>query len=475
MQPSFLRECILYLKKRDGNTHMQTTDKRREKASLSPFFLSTASLILKKAPTKKEPTTSVDFHLEIVKKIDELLKDTKPKPPTRPLVQEQPNRMPPPVEERSPFARRPGHEEITFDAPASALNRPHPTPEEFKTDFPLSTNPSFRFITSLDSVEDFVTPRRHDTNKVEIIDLNDLREKPSLMRIPEESDDDDFATPRHVHDDIAFLSAMADIQEPAMDRSQLYTLQAKTKDKDVEYIPDLTERIQQIKQHEQEEERHRQEQVAKEKKQRELDEAEQRRRQEKAEAEAQRQKEKEQKKKQKKTEDQKETPTKPKLSLFHRAKPQTPPEEPAAKTADDDDEPPEPEIPDEPIGPATDKLTKKQLKLEAKKAKLETKKQKQREKLLLKEQRKKDRLKTKMARQIKKSKPAKHAKDTTTSSQSPHDTPATTTPDLDDDLLRFLQLTDKLLGQLPDDVIERFANSQDFELYEKIMTKYHLK
>ncbi len=457
--------------------HMQTTEKRREKASLSLFFLSTASLILKKIPAKQEPTTNVDFHLEIVKKIDELLKDSKPRQPAPPIVQPQLNRTPPPVEDRAPFARYPGHEEVTFDAPLSPLTRPHPIPEEFKTDFPLSTNPSFRFITSLDSVEDFVTPHRHDANKVEIIDLNDLREKPSLMRIPEESDDDDFATPRHVHDDIAFLSAMADTQEPAMDRSQLYTLQAKTKDKDVEYIPDLTDRIQQIKQHEQEEERHRQEQVAKEKKQREHDEAEQRRRQEKAEAEAQRQKEKEekeQKKKQKKTEAPKETPTKPKLSLFHRAKPQTPPKKPAATTADDDDEPPEPEIPDEPIGPATDRLTKKQLKLEAKKAKLETKKQKQHEKLLLKEQRKKDRLKTKMARQMKKSKPAKHAKKTTTPSHFHHDTPATTTPDLDD-LLRFLQLTDKLLGQLPDDVIERFANSQDFELYEKIMTKYHLK
>jgi hypothetical protein len=48
-------------------------------------------------------------------------------------------------------------------------------------------------------------------------------------------------------------------------------------------------------------------------------------------------------------------------------------------------------------------------------------------------------------------------------------------PLLDDDVRKLLAITDELLGKLPEHVIEEFASSDDFALYEKIMSKYHIK
>ena len=477
---------------------MQTTEKRRVKASLYPILLSTSLLVKKQAAAKQKPTTTVDFHLEVVRKIDEILKEPKPQRQTVPTAADQINRMPPPVEERSPFTRHPSHTETLFDAHPSPLSRPYPIPEEFKADFPIGTNPSFKFVTSLDSVEDYFVPKHQNDDRVEIIDLNSLREKPAIMRTRTSPIDDDIASPHHAHDDIAFLSAMTnDMPESQMNRTQLYTLQAKTKEKQDDYIPDLSERIQQIKERQQEEEKHRKEeeqrhQVEEQEEQQE-EEEELRREQEKQEAEAKKQKEREEK--ERKKQQQKKTGQPPhqpaeaqdKPSLFHRAKPQTtpaPPEEPdepascEPEESDTPEEPEEPEIPDEPIGPATDKLSKKEQKLAARQAKLEEKRQRQHEKLMEKERRKQEKLKSKAAKhnKNKKTKPTTKAKQTTpTAKPSRSPKKPQTTEEYDEDLLRFLQVADTLLGQLPEDVIERFANSEDFQLYEKIMAKYHLK
>lgn len=49
------------------------------------------------------------------------------------------------------------------------------------------------------------------------------------------------------------------------------------------------------------------------------------------------------------------------------------------------------------------------------------------------------------------------------------------TPILDDEIRKMLSITDELLGKLPDDVIDEFAQSEDFKLYEKVMSKYKIK
>ena len=38
-----------------------------------------------------------------------------------------------------------------------------------------------------------------------------------------------------------------------------------------------------------------------------------------------------------------------------------------------------------------------------------------------------------------------------------------------------LEITDNLLGKLPDEVIDEFVKSKDYELYEKVIKKYKIK
>ena len=43
---------------------------------------------------------------------------------------------------------------------------------------------------------------------------------------------------------------------------------------------------------------------------------------------------------------------------------------------------------------------------------------------------------------------------------------------VDDDVIKVLLMTDDLLGNLPEEVIDKFAQSEDFKLYEKVISKY---
>jgi len=48
-------------------------------------------------------------------------------------------------------------------------------------------------------------------------------------------------------------------------------------------------------------------------------------------------------------------------------------------------------------------------------------------------------------------------------------------PVLDDDIRKVLLMTDNLLEKLPEDVIDEFVQSEDFSLYEKVISKYKVK
>lgn len=48
-------------------------------------------------------------------------------------------------------------------------------------------------------------------------------------------------------------------------------------------------------------------------------------------------------------------------------------------------------------------------------------------------------------------------------------------PLIDEDVRKLLRITDELLGKLPEEVIEEFATSDDFVLYQKIMNKFQIK
>jgi len=46
---------------------------------------------------------------------------------------------------------------------------------------------------------------------------------------------------------------------------------------------------------------------------------------------------------------------------------------------------------------------------------------------------------------------------------------------LDENIKKVLLMTDNLLGNLPEEVIDEFVKSKDFALYEKVISKYKNK
>ena len=48
-------------------------------------------------------------------------------------------------------------------------------------------------------------------------------------------------------------------------------------------------------------------------------------------------------------------------------------------------------------------------------------------------------------------------------------------PILDEDIIQVLRITDNLLEKLPNEVIDEFVQSEDFTLYEKVISKYKIK
>jgi len=48
-------------------------------------------------------------------------------------------------------------------------------------------------------------------------------------------------------------------------------------------------------------------------------------------------------------------------------------------------------------------------------------------------------------------------------------------PMVDDDLIKVLTIADNLLEKLPNDVVDNFVQTKDFELYERVISKYKIK
>jgi hypothetical protein len=45
---------------------------------------------------------------------------------------------------------------------------------------------------------------------------------------------------------------------------------------------------------------------------------------------------------------------------------------------------------------------------------------------------------------------------------------------MDEDLKRLLKVMDQMLGQLPEEAIERFSKSDEFALYERILDRFKI-
>ena len=125
------------------------------------------------------------------------------------------------------------------------------------------------------------------------------------------------------------------------------------------------------------------------------------------------------------------------------------------------------------------KIDKQILKLEEKRRKLEERRaieeQKQRileEKRILREELRKRKEEERKKRKRAELKIKQLNKPTT---KQPTPSKENGSPMLDEDIKRLLIITDNLLGSLPEEVIEQFAQSEDFALYEKILQKYRIK
>jgi hypothetical protein len=437
--------------------YQQKNNIRRCNTRLLLLPINGALFIKKPAPKKPSEESTFDFHVTIVKKIDELLHEhDKETPVDEPTPTEAPHVAPrPPVEPRPQLGRRPDHIEI--DLPhlqEPTLTKSRIIPNEFKTDPSLGIEPEFRFITSLDSIEHALHLTPQQRPRIEVIDLGDfttddisshLTTSPTRTKTKEPSRTkkmeviDMRAFTQQTYKNV-FKTALKQNEEIEK-KSQIYYMNsaehkdAKIKNREIEqsYVPeDFEERAKILKEQQEKEEQEKQ----------------------KLEEQLQKQREKEHEKQikleAKKSKPEEKEPQKKKERTGHKKGPQ----------------------------PA-EHLTKKQLKeqkrlqkIETRKALIEERQRKKQEKRALKEQQKQQHLKQDKKKTKQK---LSKTKQSTGFSLFKKEKPAQTSTGLDEDIKKVLMMTDTLLGELPEDVINRFTQSDDFELYERVLNKYKIK
>ena len=393
---------------------------------------------------------SVDYHINIEEKIDAILREREKKIILDEIVT---TKTPTPlyhdtsIERRNPLQKKPQTSTFTItQKQKSPQKKYHPIPEEFKHDF-TDGNPSYRFVTSLDDTTDVIYSKKKGNKRVEIIDLHELEKK---------SGDDQKKTTKDEALWYSITSKHKDSND--MEKSKIYYFKSKTnknkKTKDLEikqsYIPvDFDELLQKLKNNEQQEleKQHKIEQIKTQKEQKNRKKEE--RKLQILEAKKERIQAK-QKLKQKKA----EAIRKHKQELQEKKQLRKQPASPKEKKSEVH---------------FSSKQEQRMKKLQAKQAKLEAKQKKKQEKQAL--------LKTlKQEAEEKKHLKKKQKKGITGDVQEVvpivpvEDTPLQTF--LDEDVIKVLLITDDLLGNLPEDVIEKFAQSEDFKLYEKVMSKY---
>jgi hypothetical protein len=120
----------------------------------------------------------MDFHVDIVKKIDTLLREHEKKIILEELVSaQQPTLFPeePFIEMRTPLSKKTEASMFQLEKQPDASIYKQPTmPDEFKTEFFTIHNPSFKFVSTLDTTEDVLRIKKPEDNHVEIIDLGSI-------------------------------------------------------------------------------------------------------------------------------------------------------------------------------------------------------------------------------------------------------------------------------------------------------------
>lgn len=420
------------------------------------------ALFPKKAASKTLETNSLDFHIDMIDKIDKILAEHNLEPQLAEIVHmppRVPTPPPVPIEPRSPLNKTLSHREIAWEPHIQQPQAISQTiPEEFKTE--LTINPQFRFITRKEFIDTISEMRPSKVDRVEIIDFNtpsventtfqknidfiefknQTDETPTSFLIDEELNKgrlykkieiiDARTLKQKRYEDV--FNASTEQTDQIDNKAKLYFLNSKDssskKQKKLEseqsYIPDdFDERFKKLKDKLSRDEEEQQQNETKNK-------------QEPKELE---------KMKTDKTEFQED-----KQGFFHQEK-KISKDLHHAETNHDMKE-----------------LEKEQIRLqrlEIRQARIAERLRKKQEKQALKIKEKQEKLKQKAD-----NKKQEDKKDTF--SNKVKDTHSL---EFDEEVKKVLLMTDTLLEELPEDVLTDFMHSEDFQLYAKVLNKYKAK
>jgi len=420
--------------------------------------------------TTSTEENTLDFHLDMIKKIDALIQKHDPETPNnQPAPREAAHPMPrqTPVEIRSPMERRPEHiepelpriQEISF-------SNDRILPEEFKIDSSFDIRPEFKFITSLDSEESIMDIRSQHHDRIEVIDLNEF----ATDSIPSNLEtitiaDSHIQKKEQTKDNVLGAAAQEEIKKKEQVYYNTDSKNKKNNSKQNSDPDDLEKRLQALQnqiQQEQEKENsqkqhekvEQQKKEQNEKQKKELEKEEERRR--KLEEKLRKKLEKIEQKKHNIEEKIKIELEKEQEKLLQQQLKKVKSKE---KKVEEEKKEPKQEVQQE-VQINSVAFTKKQLReqrrldlLAARQAIFEERLKIKKEKRLLKERKKHLEL---MKDEVEKYTPEMPI-------------------ELDTDIKKILQITDELLGELPEEVINRFMRSDEFDLYERILNKYKIR
>ena len=518
--------------------HQEKNNKGRDK-QLIMILPIIGTLFPKKTLSEELEKNFLDFHLDMINKIDKLLAKHDLEPPSAETFHASPiiPAPPVPIEPRPPLNKTLSHREIAWEPviePPRTITQT--IPEEFKTE--LNINPPFRFITSKEFIDTIMQKRSSPEEHVEIIDLNTLiggntyLNKTTLRTYEKNHMNEKITTPsekgfltgdlhnkktevidiqtlkQKIHEDF-FITQMNNTGKN--EKPHIYYFSSKNdgnkKLKKIEveqsYSPiDFEERFKKLKEEqiEAEEQRKQQEQAMYKQLELERENLEERfkkLKEQQIEAEEQRKQQEQEMYKQLELEREKlrEQQIKEEQRKQQEAERQRQLEREREKLREHQIKEEQRKQQEQELNRQLEREREKLEKLEMKKALIEQEKQelKQTEQKIpkqilqpsisnrdlrkqAKEQLRLQRLEIRKARleerqHKKEEKQAQKIKQKYTKQW----TSDTESLELDDDIKKILLMTDTLLGELPEDVINKFMQSEEFELYQKVLNKYNVK
>ena len=424
---------------------------------------------LKDSKSKKLVKSDFDFHVEMVKKIDKLLEKHEGEKENKEL-ESAPQQgiiksLKDLVEVREPFERKPEmphHKEKEIGS-NKTLNTTNIENELFDIEHPDGVQSDFRFVTSLEDPKDFVRVKNPDSEHVEDGDFHSwmLGDQNKNIRNATAS----FANmkAKTKKKDIKNKDKNADISVKKTGQVNGYTKTKIELEKTKQEIEKKKQELEEAECKEREKEKELKkkkiEKIKKEKEQEKRKKLEMKKAREEAKIREKELKKKELEMRKKKREEEK-------IKALE------------AKKAEREAEIKEREL---------EKKRKDRLEKKQKEEKLKSLELKKKEEEAVKQSRLKEKEKKLKEKKSEKKKIEKSKKEPLTVFKRKEKTEKKATEkdraifvkkeetNLDKELKEVLAIADKLLESLPDEVIDEFVQSKDFELYEKVLSKYKIK